>query len=133
MKTWKLTELDSSPQRPQIVSSSNDARAIVIDLRSGESLNDHVVHERAWLVLISGELEVTSLVQGKGSSVVSGPGLFVEFDPAERHRVDARSDARFLLMLTPWPGAGHPGSMTIEEKSHVRERAAERRSERPSD
>jgi hypothetical protein len=133
MKTWKLTELAPAPRRPQIVSSTDDARAIVIDLPAGEGLDDHVVHERAWLVLISGELEVTSLDPAAGSSVVAGPGLLVEFDPAERHRVDAHSDVRFLLMLTPWPGSGHPGAMTIEEKSHVRERAAEMRSERPFD
>jgi Cupin domain len=133
MKTWTLTELDPSPRRPQIISSTDDARAIVVDLAAGESLDDHVVHERAWLVLIAGELEVTSVASSAGPSVVAGPGLLVEFDPAERHRVDARSDARFLLMLTPWPGTGHPGALTIEEKSHVRERAAERRAERPPD
>jgi hypothetical protein len=29
-------------------------------------------------------------------------------------------------MLTPFPGEGHPGAMSIEEKAEVRERAAER-------
>lgn len=133
MKTWKLADLDASPRKPQIVSSTDEARAIVVDLSAGESLDDHVVHERAWLVLIMGELEVTSLASSSEDSVVAGPGLLVEFDPSERHRVDARSDTRFLLMLTPWPGSGHPGAMTIEEKSNVRELAAERRAERAKD
>lgn len=133
MKTWKLTELDASPRKPQIVASTEEARAIVVDLSAGESLDDHMVHERAWLVLIMGELEVTSLASSSEASVVAGPGLLVEFDPSEPHRVDARSDTRFLLMLTPWPGSGHPGAMTIEGKSHVRELAAERRSERATD
>ena len=38
----------------------------------------------------------------------------------------ARSDARLLLLLSPWPGAGHPGAMTLDEKAEVRERAKER-------
>ena len=31
-----------------------------------------------------------------------------------------------LLLLTPWPGDGHPGGMTLEEKGAAREDAAER-------
>ncbi len=124
MKTWKITELETEPGRPEILESTDDARAIVIELRAGESLDDHSVHERAWLVVVAGELAVTALQDSE--AIEGGPGLFVEFEPGERHRVDARSDSRFLLLLTPWPGVGHPGAMTIEEKAHVRERAAER-------
>jgi hypothetical protein len=51
----------------------------------------------------------------------------LEFDPGERHTVSARSDARLLLLLSPWPGDGHPGAMSLEEKATVRERAAEHR------
>jgi hypothetical protein len=32
----------------------------------------------------------------------------VHFKPAERHEVEAVSDARLLLCLAPWPGPGHP-------------------------
>ena len=42
-------------------------------------------------------------------TVNAEPGHLFEFDPGERHEVEARSDARLLLLLTPWPGAGHPG------------------------
>ncbi len=126
MKTWKTTELDAEPHRPEILDSTEDARAIMIALPAGESLDEHEVHERAWLVVVAGELTVTALAPQNGS-VVGGPGLLVEFDPRERHRVEARTDARFLLLLTPWPGAGHPGTLTLDEKAHVRERAAERR------
>jgi hypothetical protein len=59
---------------------------------------------------------------------VSGAGgLLIEFDPAERHAVLARTTARLLLLLTPWPGDGHPGTMTLDQKATVRERAAEQR------
>jgi hypothetical protein len=29
--------------------------------------------------------------------------------------------------LTPWPGAGHPGAMTIRQKPYARRRAAKQR------
>jgi hypothetical protein len=32
------------------------------------------------------------------------------FDPNERHEVTAKSDARLLLVLSPWPGEGHPSN-----------------------
>lgn len=132
MKTWKTTELDAEPHKPEILDSTDDARVIVIALPAGESLDDHEVHERAWLVVVAGELAVATL-GSQQESVIGGPGLLVEFDPRERHRVEARTDARFLLLLTPWPGAGHPGALTIDEKANVRERAAERVEEKSSD
>ena len=127
MKSWKTSELGTRPHEPQVLSSTEDSRAIVLELPAGESLDEHVVHERAWLMLVSGELVVHAVGDSSGDRVEGGPGLLVEFDPGERHRVDARSDARFVLILTPWPGKGHPGALTLEEKAHVRERAAERK------
>lgn len=124
MKSWKITELDTKPRSPKILSSTDDARAIVIHLRAGESLDDHEVHERAWVVVVAGEVSIAVVGSPSDEGASGGPGLVVEFDPSERHRVDAHSDARFLLLLTPWPGTGHPGSMTIEDKARVRERAA---------
>ena len=125
MRTWKATELDVKPRKPEILASGEDARVVVIDLPSGESLEDHQVHERAWLVVIAGEIEVTALDASSTAKVRADVGTLVEFEPAERHRVDADVDSRFLLMLTPWPGPGHPGALTIEQKAKVRERASE--------
>ena len=122
MKSWDINALDVEPHRPHIVSSSQDARAIVLHLPEGERMQDHEVHERAWVVLIAGEVEISTAA---GERVAGGPGLLVEFDPCERHEVVARTDARFLLLLTPWPGVGHPGTLTLEEKDEVRVRAAE--------
>lgn len=122
MKSWDINALDVEPHRPHIVSSSQDARAIVLHLPAGERMQDHEVHERAWVVLIAGEVEISTAA---GEHVAGGPGLLVEFDPRERHEVVARTDARFLLLLTPWPGVGHPGTLTLEEKDEVRARAAE--------
>ncbi|HWA54556.1 MAG TPA: cupin domain-containing protein [Solirubrobacterales bacterium] len=123
MKSWNVSGLELKPRLPEIISSSEDARAIVLDLGAGESLDEHEVHERAFLVVLSGEVEVGT---GAGASAAGGAGLLVEFEPRERHRVDARSDARLLLILTPWPGDGHPGAMEIREKLYTRRHAAKR-------
>lgn len=124
MKSWNLRALDLKPRLPEILSSTSEARAIALDLRPGEGLPDHEVHERAWVVIVDGEVEVTS---AGGERVSGGPGLLVELAPTERHEVVARSNARLLLLLTPWPGAGHPGAMTIRQKLYARRRAAKQR------
>jgi len=122
MKSWDISKLDLRPHAPEILSSTDDARAIVLEIPAGEALSDHQVHERAWVSVIYGEVEITTPA---GDEVRGAPGLLVELDPRERHAVRAQTTARILLLLTPWPGAGHPGGMTVEAKGHVRERAAE--------
>jgi quercetin dioxygenase-like cupin family protein len=105
MQTWDLNSLDVKPQEPEVLVSTNEGRAIVIQLRAGEALDEHQVHERAWLVVTSGTVELS---EPGGESVSGGPGLFAQFDPNERHKVRATEDARLLLILSPWPGDGHP-------------------------
>ena len=39
----------------------------------------------------------------------AAPGTLLVFDPNERHEVRAETDARLLLVLAPWPGAGPSG------------------------
>jgi quercetin dioxygenase-like cupin family protein len=121
VKNWNLDAIDLKPRLPEILSSTPQARAIALDLQAGEGLGDHEVHERAWVVVIRGEIEATN---GDRERVTGGPGLVLEFAPGERHAVNARSDARLLLLLTPWPGEGHPGAMTFREKLYARRRAA---------
>jgi quercetin dioxygenase-like cupin family protein len=120
---WDLKALDLKPRLPEILSSSDSARAIVLDLAAGERLADHEVHERAWLVVVDGDVEVRTAT---GQSTSGGAGLLVELAPGERHEVVASSKARLLLLLTPWPGRGHPGAMTIREKLYTRRHAAKR-------
>jgi len=123
MNSWELKALDLKVRLPEILSSSEAARAIVLDLAAGESLSDHEVHERAWLLVIDGALEVTTAA---GERASGGGGLLVELAPGERHEVIASSTSRLLLLLTPWPGSGHPGAMTIQEKLYTRRHAAKR-------
>ena len=123
MKTWDIRGLDVEAHKPEIVSSSDAARVIALHLPAGEQLQEHVVHERAWLLVVEGELEV---VAGGGERTSGGSGLLAEFDPKEPHEVTATVDARLLLFLAPWPGDGHPGAMSLEDKAHARERASER-------
>ena len=103
MNSWDLNAITLKPRLPEILSSTSEARAIVLDLAAGESLSEHEVHERAWLVVVEGEIE---LVQD-GSTETAGAGTLAVFDPAERHEVRATTDTRLLLMLAPWPGEGH--------------------------
>lgn len=107
MQHWDLPTLDVEPRKPQVLHSARgEARAIAIALPAGERLQDHEVHERAYLVVAAG----TIAVDAGGESVEAGPGHAFVFDPQERHEVSATSDARLLLVLAPWPGDGHPGA-----------------------
>lgn len=126
MKNWNVNELALEPHAPQILSSTNDARAIAIAIPAGESMQDHQVHERAWVTVLSGEAEITTTAGGR---VTGTAGLLVEFDPTERHAVQAITDTRLLLLLTPWPGVGHPGAMSLKDKQDAVGHAAEHRDE----
>ncbi len=123
MNSWTITKLALSPHAPEILASTDDTRAIALMIPAGESFDDHQVHESAWVTVIDGEVEITSA----GERVTGSTGLVVAFAPKERHAVHARTDARLLLLLTPWPGVDHPGAMTLEQKANVRHAAAERR------
>jgi hypothetical protein len=45
LNSWNLKSLDLKPRLPEILSSSEAARAIVLDLEAGEKLSEHEVHE----------------------------------------------------------------------------------------
>lgn len=120
MRTWDVGEAGGG--KPEILASSEAARVIALSLAAGERLDEHEVHERAFLVVLGGEVEV----EAGEDEVRGGAGLVAEFGPGERHEVRAVADARLLLLLAPWPGNGHPGAMTLEQKAHARERARER-------
>ena len=104
MDSWDIATLDLEPHQPQVLRTDDESRVIAINLPAGEELQEHQVHERAYLVVAAGEIEVE---QGRETRA-GGPGFLAHFDPNERHEVRAKSDARLVLILAPWPGEGHP-------------------------
>jgi quercetin dioxygenase-like cupin family protein len=103
MEHWDLRTVDVDRHRPEILHSARgEARSILLLLPAGEELQDHQVHERAYVVVVDGEVDL--------AGTTGGPGLVAMFDPGERHAVRAVTDTRLLLILAPWPGDGHPGT-----------------------
>lgn len=104
METWDVRSLELEVHQPRVLRSDDETRAIAINLPAGEQLSEHQVHERAYLVVVEGEIEVSQDERTESG----GAGLVCHFPPNERHTVRALSDARLLLVLSPWPGEGHP-------------------------
>jgi quercetin dioxygenase-like cupin family protein len=106
METWDIATFDVQPRQPEVLRSDAETRVIAINLPAGERLQEHQVHERAWVVVAAGEVEFE-----QGSNTVrGGPGFLAHFEPKERHEVRAATDARLILLLSPWPGDGHPSA-----------------------
>ena len=90
---------------PQVLRSDDETRVIAINLPAGEHLQEHQVHERAWVVVAAGEVEVE---QG-GRTVVRRARLAGPLRArASGTRCGRPTDARLILLLSPWPGEGHP-------------------------
>ena len=104
MDTWDIRSLEIEPHRPVVLRSDEETRAIAIYLPAGEELQEHQVHERTYLVVADGDIEVTK----DGRTISGGTGFVSHFEPGERRSVHARSDARLVMVLSPWPGMGHP-------------------------
>src|SRR4029079_2644489 len=104
METWDIASLDLPPHQPEVLRSDPEARVIAINLPAGEGLQEHQVHERAWVMVAGGEVEI----EQDGSTVSGGSGFVAHFDPHERTAGRAQTHARLLLFLAPWPGEGHP-------------------------
>jgi quercetin dioxygenase-like cupin family protein len=104
VETWDVTSMDVEAHHPTVLRSDPEARVIAINLPEGERLQDHRVHERAYLVVVDGEVEV----EQDGRVERGGPGFLAHWDANHRREVRATSRARLLLILAPWPGEGHP-------------------------
>ena len=104
METWDIRSLAIEPHKPWVLRSDEETRAIAINLPAGEELKEHQVHERAYLLVADGEIEVSD----DGETITGGPGFLSHFAPNERHAVRAVTDALLVLVLSPWPGVGHP-------------------------
>src|SRR5437764_6819635 len=104
MQSWDTRALAIQPHHPQVLRSDEETRAIAIRLPANEQLQEHQVHERAYMFVADGEVAIE-----QGAEAVTGrTGLLVHFEPNERRTVTAISDATIVLVLAPWPGVGHP-------------------------
>jgi quercetin dioxygenase-like cupin family protein len=105
VQSWNLLELElpGGTRSPIVLHSTDDARAVLIGLEPGQQLGDHQVHENAWMVVVDGRVQVSS----GNEQVDAGAGTLVRFEEKERHRVSSADGGRILLLLAPWPGAGH--------------------------
>lgn len=105
MDFWDITTMDVRPREPVVLQSDEGAaRVVALNLPAGEELQDHEVHEHAWLHVHHGVVEV----QSDGDARQAGPGALIHWAPQERHAVRATEDALLVLLLAPWPGDGHP-------------------------
>jgi quercetin dioxygenase-like cupin family protein len=105
VQSWNLIEPETpgGTRSPIVLHSTDEARAVLIGLDPGQELGDHQVHERAYMVVVDGRARIDA----GGDSVEAGPGTLVRFEENERRRVSSAEGARLLLLLAPWPGAGH--------------------------
>jgi redox-sensitive bicupin YhaK (pirin superfamily) len=105
MESWDIRSLPIEAHHPQVLRSDPELRSIAIHLPDGEQLGEHQTYERAYLVVASGEVDVS---RSDGAITSGGPGYVWQFEPQERRTVRASGgDARIVLILAPWPGAGH--------------------------
>jgi quercetin dioxygenase-like cupin family protein len=102
---WDLTAIEAprGTRDPYVVHQDEGARAVLVVLEPGQALGDHQVKENAWVLIVDGSVQVTA----GSENVELGPGGLLRFEPGERHALASAGGARVLMVLTPWPGAGH--------------------------
>lgn len=105
MQTWDLTTIDApeGARDPVVLHSDPEGRAVMIRLEPGQGLGPHQVKERAWVCVVDGSVSIET----DGAAVEASSGTLATFAPDERHSVRSDEGARILLLLAPWPGAGH--------------------------
>jgi quercetin dioxygenase-like cupin family protein len=105
VQTWNLREIAApgGSRSPVVLRSDDEARAVLIALEPGQELGEHQVKEHALVTVVDGSVRV----QAGGSIVEGGIGCCFYFDADERRSISTEEGARILLVLAPWPGAGH--------------------------
>jgi quercetin dioxygenase-like cupin family protein len=103
LESWDIRSLEVKVHKPKVLRTDGEARVVAINLPAGEALADHQVHERAYVFVAAGTVEIAA----GGTTETGGPGYLAHFDPNERHEVRATEDARIVLLLAPWTGEGH--------------------------
>jgi len=105
MDTWDIPSLDIQPHQPQVLRSDDGAaRAIALLLPAGEELQEHEVHEHAYLVLVDGEVRAGRRAASPGRP--AGHGRALGSPGAARGNGHQRCPP--AAGAGPWPGEGHP-------------------------
>src|SRR5437764_4324560 len=92
VQTWNTRSLEVEPHQPQVLHSDEEGRTILINLPAGEELQEHQVHERAWIFVADGRVEI----EDAGGSFEAGPGGLALTAPNERHEIRAKEDSRLV-------------------------------------
>jgi quercetin dioxygenase-like cupin family protein len=105
VRSWNLDEIkvEGGRRSPVVLDSEDAARAVLIALDPGQSLGEHQVKEHAYVLILEGRARV----EAGGETVEARAGTLCMFEPDERRSVSTSDGARILLLLAPWPGAGH--------------------------
>jgi quercetin dioxygenase-like cupin family protein len=105
VRSWNLDEIkvEGGRRSPVVLDSEDAARAVLIALDPGQSLGEHQVKEHAYVLILEGRARV----EAGGETVEARAGTLCMFEPDERRSVSTPDGARILLLLAPWPGAGH--------------------------
>ena len=105
MRSWNLDEIkvEGGSRSPVVLDPEEAARAVLIVLDPGQSLGEHQVKEHAYVLILDGRARV----EAGGETVEARAGTLCMFEPDERRSVSTPDGARILLLLAPWPGAGH--------------------------
>jgi quercetin dioxygenase-like cupin family protein len=105
VQSWNLLEIETAggTRSPIVLHSTDEARAVLIDIDAGQELGQHQVHEHAYLLVLDGRARI----EAGNDSLDAERGTLVRFEENERRRVSSDEGARLLLLLAPWPGPGH--------------------------
>jgi quercetin dioxygenase-like cupin family protein len=105
VESWRLPEIDTpgGSRSPAVLLSEEDARAILVGLDPGQELGEHQVKEHAWLLVVEG----SAIIRAGEDEIEAPAGTLAHFEPDERRSVASPGGAKILLLLAPWPGAGH--------------------------
>ena len=105
MQSWNLRDIETpgGSRSPVVLRSDPGARAVLIVLEPGQALGDHQVKEGALVSVVDGSVRV----EAGGEAIDAEAGCFFSFEADERRSISSKTGARLLLVLSPWPGAGH--------------------------
>ena len=67
----KLGSRQATETAPAVLRSDDETRVIAINLPAGKALQEHQVHERAYLVVVDGEVEV----RDKADAITASAGI----------------------------------------------------------